>query len=229
MALPLLPRDHGPIYLETDLSRFPVEPWNTASLLVFLITAIVFARKTRLNLRRFPFLVSALPLLVIGYLGGTMYHACRCSDLWLKMDYLPISLLALYGALYFWYRLFRDHRSEFVKLSVVVLLFLLVESVTPLNMSRQARITLSYVNLAILILSPSTLHAIKQGKKEMKLLLGAMVVFGAAVTCRMLDFVPQTATVFPMGTHFLWHIFGGAAAYLLCEYVFLTSSPVQEG
>ena len=36
-----MPNDNGPIYVETLMGRFPVEPWNTYSNLLFL-ALIVF-------------------------------------------------------------------------------------------------------------------------------------------------------------------------------------------
>ena len=90
-----MPPDFGPIYAETDLTRFPVEPWNVASNLIFLIIIFLFARRTRLNYRRYPLVVLALPILAVGFTGGTIFHATRSNRLWLMMDYLPIMILCL--------------------------------------------------------------------------------------------------------------------------------------
>jgi len=57
-----LPGDVGPIYAETDMAHFPVEPLNTISNLIFLVLVIYWAYKTRMSVVRYPLIVIALPL-----------------------------------------------------------------------------------------------------------------------------------------------------------------------
>ena len=42
-----MPNDRGPIYLETLMGRFPVEPWNTFSNLLFLALIVFWFLRVR--------------------------------------------------------------------------------------------------------------------------------------------------------------------------------------
>lgn len=59
--------DFGPLYAETDPSRFPVEPFNSVSNLIFLLVFIYYFRRTSLSFNQFPMTVSSLPILFVGY------------------------------------------------------------------------------------------------------------------------------------------------------------------
>ena len=71
----MFPNDHGLIYKETILGRLPVEPWNTASNLVFLFVVIYWSLKVYPYAKDHLFLAYSLPILFIGYIGGTVYHS----------------------------------------------------------------------------------------------------------------------------------------------------------
>ncbi|EMR01263.1 hypothetical protein [Cesiribacter andamanensis] len=97
----LLPADGGPVYAETDLSRPLVEPWNAVSSLAILLPAVYWALRLRGQYRQHPFLALCLPLLFLGGLGSTLYHAFRSHRLWLMLDITPTALLTLLLALFF--------------------------------------------------------------------------------------------------------------------------------
>ena len=96
-----MPLDQGPIYLETIMGRFPVEPWNTASNLLFLVIILYWAWRLKGEIRAHRFIAGAIPVLIIGWVGGTVYHATRSHNLWLFMDFVPIALLAAAVSMYF--------------------------------------------------------------------------------------------------------------------------------
>ena len=87
------PNDSGPIYRETLMGRLPVEPWNTWSNLVFLFVVIFWALRAYREPRTHLFLAGALPVLFIGFVGGTVFHGTRSHEVWLLMDWVPIVLL----------------------------------------------------------------------------------------------------------------------------------------
>ena len=99
-----MPNDHGPIYLETLMGRFPVEPWNTISNLLFLALIIYWFARVRGDVAVHRFIAYSLPVLLIGWAGGTVYHATRSHDVWLFLDFGPIALLVLAVAVFFWRR-----------------------------------------------------------------------------------------------------------------------------
>lgn len=212
------PRDFGPIYAETDMTRFPVEPWNTASNIVFLVLLVIFAQRTRLNRQRYPFMVPALVVLAVGFLGGTIYHATRSHDLWLILDFLPIAILTFATSLYFWFRVVRRRW-----LAVVACIGLLLGGKlfgVVLDMPLNVEISLSYVFAALAILVPAAIHGAGPGWPHRRYLIWATVLFGVAIVCRLFD-RELGETVLPMGTHFLWHIFGGLSVGSLLQYVAL--------
>ena len=97
--------DFGPVYAETDLTRFPVEPFNTFSNLIFLLIVIYFVKKIKGNYKKYPLITFSLPLIFTGFIGGTIYHATRSSPLWLRMDYIPIIITVSGATNYFWQKL----------------------------------------------------------------------------------------------------------------------------
>jgi hemolysin III len=103
-----LPGDGGLLYRETVIHQTIVEPWNAFSSLAFLIPAIFFLYKLRGHYRDNGFIVFfCSPLLILGGLGSTFYHAFRVSFWLLLLDVLPILVLTLGVSIYFWWGIFR--------------------------------------------------------------------------------------------------------------------------
>lgn len=215
-GLILQPNDIGPIYAETQMGRFPVEPWNTASNIVFLALLIIFGRRTQLDRRRYPFLVPGLFVLAVGFVGGTVYHATRSHNVWLFLDFLPILLLTGAASLYFWFAVI-PNRWVAVGLALMLLVSGRILRVY-LELPKNLGITLSYLGAALAILLPAALHAAGAGKKHRRFLVWAALFFATALLCRFLDNGPGLSPL-PMGTHFMWHLFGGLSVGALLHYI----------
>ncbi len=70
--------DGGPVYFETNLQNFIVEPWNAFSSLTIVLPAIYFLIKLYGKYRNYAFVIYfCCPLLLIGGFGSTFYHAFR--------------------------------------------------------------------------------------------------------------------------------------------------------
>ena len=108
------PKDSGPVYRETIEGRLPVEPFNTASNFLFLAIIIYFVWKIRRNHRQHLFLAFILPVLFIGFIGGTLYHATRSHEIWLLLDWVPI--LPMSG--HFRLLLYQGRKKSLVKVSI---------------------------------------------------------------------------------------------------------------
>lgn len=210
------PNDFGPIYTETlpgiAAGIFPVEPWNTWTNLIFVALLVHISFRTRLDYHRYPLIVMTLPVIITGVIGGSVYHATRSHPVWLFMDFVPIIIATSVAGVVFW----RELVGSWAR---AVLLFLLVGLSGrvvgfALVAERTIQISLGYVSAALSILIPLLLIVRRAGWDGIGLLFGVVVTFSIAITCRMLD-RPGIVSPLPMGTHFLWHIFGGTAVWVL--------------
>jgi hemolysin III len=209
--------DCGPIYKETDMSRMPVEPVNTVSNLIFLFIFIWWAWKTKLNFKKFPLLTFAMPLLLIGWIGGTIYHATRSHYIWLLIDYIPILILVLTAAVYLWKMLVKNWVLVFLlALGPACIYRILFEMI---HVHHTVYISVGYSILAANVVVPAVLHCALKYRRGWKALTAALLCFVIAIVCRQLDY-NGIENPLPMGTHFLWHIFGGLSAFFLAHYIY---------
>lgn len=211
----MYPLDNGPLYKETIMGRFPVEPWNTFSNFLFLFVLIFWSIKVYKNLKQHKFLALSLPLLLVGFVGGTIYHATRSSNLWLFMDWIPIMLLSLLVSIHY----FVKQRMSFIYIIFVVILpfifYYLVNKV--FNSPEFIRRMMGYPILVIIILLPIVRWLYITKWKNWYLIILGIVCFSIAITARIIDL---KADFLPMGTHWLWHSFGAIASYFLANYIF---------
>lgn len=209
--------DYGPIYAETDTSRFPVEPANTASNGIFVAVFLLLVLRMRRDRFSSPFLMAVLGLLGLGWVGGTLYHASRASFLWLVLDYVPILLLGWVACLRLAFSLDASMKKF---LAVVVMPGLGLGWILSQHwLEGTAKISLSYGWFAALLVIPAILHSRSRQWKGLGSLLAAVVSFGAALGFRIYDgyLVGESPR---LGTHFLWHLFGGIASGLLLDYLY---------
>ena len=211
----LLPKDFGPIYAETNMESFPVEPCNTLSNLVFLAVIIYWGRKTKLSLREYPLIVFGLALLLPGFIGGTLYHALRNNPLWLYLDFVPIIILVVVCSIFFWIDLFKAKPALFRKAaSAALVLICLMFAVSKAAIDG---VSFGYLVMAACLSISALAHCASYGFSGIRELVLAITVFAAAILCRVID---GSEPLLPMGTHFLWHIFGGLSVFFLIAYLF---------
>lgn len=203
--------DGGPIYAETDFSQVIVEPWNAASALVFIGIALYWIVKLRGEYRDYPFISVSLPVLMLGGIGGTLYHGLRTSIVFLYLDIGPIFALSLAAALYLWSKIWK----YWWLFLVAAPLFLWGRSLAGSYLAAHTVINLSYTVTAIFLLTPILLVLNETGWKYKKWVLGALATFAAALFFRLVDLQAPL----PMGTHWLWHLLGAAAAAALITYL----------
>lgn len=219
-------RDSGPTYAETDMDRLPVEPWSAVSNVVFLFVAVYWWRRTRFRFRDHPVIVAGLPILVFGFVGGTLYHTLRNSDLWLILDMLPILVLALLAAVYLWKQTLKSRLLAcMATLAPPVAMHLLAHGV---NVPRRMHIALGYSGLALMILTPALVHCAVKNWAHWRWLAGALAAFAAAIVFRTFDAAAARAGM-PMGTHFLWHTFGGMSTFCMLAYLYHADNARRPG
>ncbi len=211
-----LAADGGPVYTETDLSRFPVEPFNTFSNLVFLTIIIYFALKVYKEPSKHYFLALCIPVLFLGFIGGTVYHATRSSPLWLYLDWVPIILLCMAASIYF---IFRMKKSIVYKVGVVAMVAFVSIGVRRLNVPVLSKDSVGYIATALALLLPLLWYMFSSNFKNAKYIGASLISFSLAIFFRMFDRFVETEFFF-MGTHWLWHLFGGIAVFFLMSYIF---------
>jgi len=214
------PNDTGPIYQETIEGRLPVEPFNTFSNLIFIAILIYFGSKIYKNPKQHPFFLFAIPVIFSSWIGGTMFHGTRSHRFWLVLDWLPIMVVCLGGIVYF------IGKIEKLWWKRILLFFaFLALSVFPrmIPLPNEYRISFGYVVTALTVVTPFIWYAYKTQWKNAKLILIGFLIFGIAVTFRTLDNLVvkgDLEPILPMGTHWLWHTFGGVAVFFLLNYIY---------
>lgn len=217
----MLPNDSGPIYRETLMGRLPVEPWNTWSNLIFLFVVLYWAARVYRAPRDHRFLAAALPILFVGFVGGTLFHGTRSHELWLLLDWVPILLLCIACTALF---ARRAGLSVWLLGPLLVLPFVLRYLIIHVwQLPRSWAMNVGYAALGITVLLPIALHLHRTRWRHWPWMAASATCFALAVTFRSLDHSPLVAA-FPMGTHWLWHSFGGIAVFWLVGYIWHSAS-----
>jgi hypothetical protein len=214
--------DGGPIYTETQLylqaapdRPLIAEPWNGASAFAFVLIVLYWGIRLRGRYARYPFLSCCLPLLLVGGIGGTLYHALRVAYVFFLMDVWPIQILTLVTSVYLWVRLL----PRWWYTVVVLVLFFLAQGVGFLVLPVHDAITLSYAVMGVMILAPTALVLAKTRFRHGGLVVLGLALFGLALFFRYAD--AWRPPLLPMGTHWLWHVFGAAACAVVAEFLYL--------
>lgn len=209
-------RDGGPIYHETNLDHFISEPWNAFSSLTFIIPVIIFMFLLKGQYKNYKFIIYwCSPLLVIGGIGSTLYHAFRVSKFFLLMDVLPIVILTISVSIYFMVKILPNWKWVVGVILVSIILRFLIFGTFELK--EQTAINISYFITGILIFVPA-LFLIRQTKMEaIKDLLLSTFFLSLALFFRYYDDVEKPFIA--MGTHWLWHVACAIGALYLGLYL----------
>jgi hypothetical protein len=206
--------DGGPVYFETDLNRFIVEPWNAFTSLTFLVPVFYLLWILRGRYKEFTFLVFwAAPLMAIGGIGSTIYHAFRVSPFFLIMDVLPIALLTLSVGIYLWLKILSRWWWVLVVIATSIGLRFLAFYIFKGN----AQINASYFITGATIFIPGILFLFKTRFFEFSSLGYSVIFLALALFFRFAD--DYNPPLLPNGTHWLWHIFTSAGAIFLSVYL----------
>lgn len=216
--------DLGPRYAETDPAHFPVDAWATWTNLIFLVVIVYWSRRLRGQAHRHRMLAVAIPLLTIGWIGGTIYHATRSHVCWTLLDWCPIVILVLAAAWWLWRRLLPGGALAFC----VTLLPLLVASMLArfLANSGPAGISISYAILAAGVVVPAVVCCVRR-PDVWRWLVAVLVCFTLALTFRICD-ARLSAAGWPHGSHYLWHIFGGLATFFMFGFLYALRAGERE-
>lgn len=214
--------DHGPVYRETtDLSLLIVEPWNAWSSLTFLVPVMIFLWQLRGRYSEYGFIVwFCCPLLVLGGLGSTFFHAFRVSRLLLMMDAIPIIILVLGVSIWMWLKVL----PKKIQLVWVLLIFFGLTFLSFRFLYGQDRISAGYFFRGWMLLLPCYLFLRKTRFRNAGNLFVAITFFVLALLFRFLD-EKILIGFMPWGTHWLWHVSTAFGAYFLGEYLIRNAYP----
>ena len=166
--------DGGPQYFETNLHRVIAEPWNAFSSLAFLIPVALFLWKLKGHYRENIFLIFVCaPLLAIGGIGSTLFHALRSSPFFLMLDVFPIALLTLSLSLWFCYKLI----PKWYFLLIFFIFFAGIRSVSFYFMHGQAAINLSYFLSGLMIFVPGLFYLFRTKFLTVRWLILSILLF----------------------------------------------------
>lgn len=207
------PPDGGPLYTETQWHALIKEPWNAASALLFAGMAVYWLYRLRGQWGQRRFLSFCLGLLLVGGIGGTLFHGLRVSRWFLLMDVLPILLIAVGLSLWLWRRLLP---ALFAPVGVVALFFL-AQVLAHRFLPRAVAINTGYALMALMIVVPLLLVLRRNRWVGAPGILTAVVLFGAALFCRAVD--ASSGPWISIGTHWLWHTLSAASVWLLIRFL----------
>ncbi len=185
------------------------EPVNAITNLAFLIAAALVWRlaKQRQTISTDVKLLTGL-LAAIG-IGSSFFHTFATT--WARvLDVVPILMFQLVYVWIYCRRLVGMRLKIIAGLLVIYLVLALFGRQFPhvLNGS------LTYAP-AVVVLLVLGLYHYGTMKAERFMILGASSVFLISIISRTID--SAICPYFPIGTHFLWHIFNSAALYLLMK------------
>lgn len=211
------PNDTGPVYKETVAGRFPVEPFNTYSNFIFLFIVIYFFLHIYNKPKQHWFLVVTIPLIFVGYIGGTLYHGLRSAELWLLLDWVPIRGLSFLAVLYFilkWKETWGQRLLFIIGISAAFI------GLRYLPVPENIEHNLGYLISALSILIPVLGYLSKTKWRYAGWVFAGFGIFACAIAFRFID-QRLDFEMFWMGTHWLWHLLGGTAVFCILNYILL--------
>ena len=199
-------RENLPVYCETSLNplgTFPAEPVNAATSfapVIFGALALLFLLRQKRENR----ITYALAVLTIFTgMGSIVWHASR-TELALLFDALP-GVIYFAALLFFWCYYLRGRYVGLILLAAIVALMVFLPP--PAGTTNQIIIVVVIAAIAAGLLIATWMRK-REAFPFAVLMVGGAVI---ALVLRTAD-LSLCATI-PVGTHFFWHIFLGAAAY----------------
>ncbi|GAA4340876.1 hypothetical protein GCM10023149_52660 [Mucilaginibacter gynuensis] len=215
LLLNILPPDGAALYTETNMAHLFPEPWNMITSGLFLIPAFYWLIKFKGFDKRYIFLSVASWMLLIGCVGGTVYHAFRQWRFFMYMDWVPIAVLCLLASVYF---LIIATGKRIYGIVALIAFGLIEFGLHQLYLAYDKHIMFSvnYGVMVLMIVLPLLMVLIKTRWRNVWLVAGAFIAFGFALFFRIID----TWAIIPIGTHFLWHTFGAIATSLIFLFIY---------
>lgn len=209
----------GPLYAESDFDKLIVEPINGISAALFILIVAYFAWVLRGEYKKHLFMTLSLGILLIGGIGGTIYHLFRQYPFFLHMDWLPIMVLCMAAGAYF----FIKAGGTWPQLGIAAAIYVAISFAVVYSPIREGiQVNINYVMMAIIVVWPVYSVLRKTNFYESRWVFYGLLSFIAALIFRIIDFNPWVReNLDGIGTHFLWHVFGSLACFCIFQYVYL--------
>jgi len=198
----------GPIYCETPASFtdvFPVEPANTVSngvIVLFGLLSLYYVSKRTPRAYDLFFLAAVL---VVQGIGSGLWHGLR-DRVALAFE-VQAGLLILFGLAFCWSRRLWSYIGAFVFLLAFFGMFILSQ----IYFEGAPR----WVSIAPAVILAGSVLAAQTAMYSKKAALLAVAGMASSITALGFRTYDLTACeYFPMGTHFLWHMFNAGGVFL---------------
>lgn len=193
-------------YCERIGNSFFSQPINFFSNAAFLISAyFIFKLFKNIKEKRFEYWILFCLILLIG-LGSALWHSFK-TPFTLALDAVPIYLFLLVFLYLLLKNLIRNTKRSLIGISSFVILQLAVSIYLPEVLNGSIR---HVVNASVFLLL--NLWIYKESKKLNFDFIFAFLVYVLGITFRTID--NTVCSLFPSGTHFLWHMFTALTTYL---------------
>ncbi len=197
------------------------EPVNTITNAAFLIAGILAFREIQKH-TQISRGTQALPwMLGVVAIGSALYHTIR-SPYTLVIDAVPLFAFILWAI----FLLLRQSLGTECPAAIIVTGFvaleILLSAIVPqefLNGSIRHAFALAFSGFVVLII------ARRFGKIAWRA-VPVLVFYALAVICRTVD--PLVCSSFPIGTHFLWHVFGATASFFVAYLIISIEAPFTQ-
>jgi hemolysin III len=213
----ILSPDGGPVYTESNFHHYFPEPYNTITSFLFTLLSLFWFLKLRKEYKIHVFLTISCCILFIGSVGGTLYHGLRRYPIFLVMDYLPIMILCFLAAFYF---LFRAIQNPGIAIFLMIGYFLAILGIHYLLgfLPRSYQISINYALMAAMVVVCTFVFLKTIQFQKIVWIYRALFFFLLALGFRIAD----SWHWIPMGTHFLWHIFGMLSTASMFNFIYET-------
>lgn len=198
-------------YCERTANSFFAEPINLVTNLAFFVSAIFTYKmlKTK-NIKNSIYHLFPWPIFLIG-LGSTSWHFYR-SSITLLFDAIPIHIFLGLSLFLLLKKLVKS-----TNLTVGIIgIFILFQIFLTLNFPHLLNSSIRHIVNAILLFILILWTYKKFGKAALQLFF-VFAVYVAGIIFRTIDI--QVCPIFPLGTHFLWHLMVAWGAYLIVRFL----------
>ncbi len=210
------------IYTETNLKHLFPEPLNAITSALFLFLALYWLYKLRGFSVKHTFLSIATWVLLVGGIGGILYHGLRKYSFFISLDWLPILILCFLTSGWFWNKILGGPVASVL----VFASFFSVEFFTNYYYSHansHFANNMNYSFMALMVLVPVIVYLYRTNFLHGKWVIFALLSFSFALFFRISD----KWGILQVGTHFLWHTFGAVATACMFRFIHSLNSEVK--